>query len=101
MSHLVMILLMALITFATRISFMWRPLPTEGISGNRFLEVFPTALFVALAVNGLVAPDGQVEVTPALAGLVGGAAGAVAFKRAILGVVGAGIASYWLARLIA
>jgi branched-subunit amino acid transport protein len=95
-----MIVLMAVITFASRISFMWRPLPTERVGDNRFLEVFPTALFVALAVGGLTAPQGQIAATPALAALVGGVVGAAVFKRAILGVVGAGLAFYWLARLL-
>ena len=39
---------------------------------SRFLEVFPTALFVALAVNGFAAPDGSLELSPAMAAGIGG-----------------------------
>ena len=61
MSHLLMIILMAVITFATRISFLLRPLPSARIRESRFLHVFPVALFVALAADGLLAPDGLLE----------------------------------------
>lgn len=99
MSHLVMIIVMALITFASRISFLWRPLPAERIRENKFLDVYPVALFVALAANGLLAPEGRLDITPAMAAGVGGIAGAILFKRSILGVVVCGLAGYWIARL--
>ena len=100
MSHLILIVLAAAITFASRLSFMVRPLPDARVKESRFLEVFPTALFVALAVNGFVAPEGTLDFGPALAAGVGGAAGAFLFKRSILGVVGMGLVGYWVARLI-
>jgi branched-subunit amino acid transport protein len=100
MSHLTMIIVAAAITFASRASFMLRPLPTARVQANRFLAVFPIALFVALAINGLAAPDGILDLTPALAAGVGGTAGALIFKRSILGVVGVGMAGYWVARLV-
>lgn len=101
MSHLVMIILIALITFATRISFLLRPLPSERIRENKFLEVFPVALFVALAANGLLAPDGRLDFTPSLAAALGGIIGAAIFKRSILGVIAIGLVGYWIARLLA
>ncbi|HUP17956.1 MAG TPA: AzlD domain-containing protein [Acidimicrobiia bacterium] len=67
---------------------------------SRFLEVFPAALFVALAVNGFVSPEGTLDFGPALAAGFGGVAGAFLFKRSILGVVGVGLVGHWLARLI-
>lgn len=100
MSHLVLIVLAAVITFASRLSFMLRPLPDARVKESRFLEVFPTALFVALAVNGFVAPDGTLDLGPALAAGIGGVIGAFLFKRSILGVVGVGLIGYWVARLI-
>lgn len=100
MSHVILIVLAAAITFASRLSFMLRPLPDARVKESRFLEVFPTALFVALAVNGFVAPDGALDFGPALAAGFGGAAGALLFKRSILGVVGVGLVGYWVARLI-
>ena len=100
MSHFSLIILAALITFASRLSFMVRPMPGARVKESRFLQVFPTALFVALAVNGFVAPEGSLDFGPALAAGLGGVAGAFLFKRSILGVVGAGLVGYWIARLI-
>lgn len=100
MSHLVMIILMAVITFATRISFLLRPLPSARIRESRFLHVFPVALFVALAADGLLAPAGLLEVSPSLAAGVGGIIGAVLFKRSILGIIAMGLVGYWIARLL-
>jgi branched-subunit amino acid transport protein len=99
-SHLTLIVLVAVITFASRLSFMVRPLPGTRVKESRFLEVFPTALFVAVAVNGFVAPRGTFDFGPALAAGFGGVVGVFLFKRSILGVVGAGLAGYWIARLI-
>lgn len=98
MSHLTLIFIAALITFGSRLSFMLRPRPE--VKESRFLDVFPTALFVALAVNGFVAPEGTLDFGPALAAGFGGVTGAYLFKRSILGVVGAGLIGYWIARLI-
>ena len=100
MSHLLLILLVAAITFGSRLSFMIRPLPHSTVKENRFLELFPTALFVSLAVNGFVAPGGSLDLGPALAAGIGGIAGAVLFRRSILGVVGVGLVAYWIARLV-
>lgn len=100
MSHLTLVVLAAVITFASRLSFMVRPLPDARVKESRFLEVFPTALFVALAVNGFVAPEGTLDFGPGLAAGFGGAAGGFLLKRSILGVVGMGLIGYWVARLI-
>ena len=100
MSHLALIVLAAVITFASRLSFMIRPLDDARVRESRFLEVFPTALFVALAVNGFVAPDRSLDVSPAMAAGIGGVAGAFLFKRSVLGVVGVGLIGYWAARLM-
>ena len=99
MSHLLLIVLMSIITFATRISFLVRPIPSERIRENRFLEVFPVALFVAIAASGLLAPGGQLEISPAMAAGLGGIAGAALFRRSILGIVVAGLVGYWITRL--
>lgn len=98
MSHLTLIVVAAVITFGSRLSFMLRPRP--GLKESRFLEVFPTALFVALAVNGFAAPEGTLDFGPALAAGFGGVIGAFLFKRSILGVASAGLIGYWIARLI-
>jgi branched-subunit amino acid transport protein len=97
-SHLLLIVLVAAVTLASRLSFMLRPLPDRRVKDNRFLEVFPAALFTALAVTGFAAPGGDLDLGPAVAGGIAGVAGAVVFKRSILGVVGAGLAGYWAAR---
>ncbi len=100
MSHVILIVLAAVITFASRLSFMLRPLSDSRVRESRFLEVFPAALFVALAVNGFVAPEGTLDLGPAVAAGIGGSAGASLFKRSILGVVGVGLIGYWVSRLI-
>ena len=98
MSHLGLIVLAAIITFASRISFMIRPLQDTRGKESRFLEVFPTALFVALAVTGFAAPDGSLDLSPAGAAGIGGVAGAFILKRSVLGVAAAGLLAYWIAR---
>jgi branched-subunit amino acid transport protein len=100
MSHLLLILLVAGITFATRASFMLKITPSRRIQESRFLEVFPITLFIALASRDLMAPGGEVAITPALAAAAGGIIGGLVFRRSILGVVGTGLALYWLARLL-
>ena len=100
MSHLLLIVLVAAITFGSRLSFMIRPLPDARVKENRFLEVFPTALFVALAATGFVAPDGSLDLSPAVAAGLGGLTGGFIFKRSVLGVTGIGLAAYWIARWI-
>jgi branched-subunit amino acid transport protein len=98
MSHLAIIVLVALITFLSRASFMlWRP-SSRSMKENRFLEVFPVALFVAFAVTGFVAPRGELDFTPTLAAAAGGLAGAVIFRRSIAGIMACGLVIYWLAR---
>ncbi len=100
MSTFALIVAMAAITFASRLSFMVKPVTSSRVKESSFLEVFPVALFVTLAVSGLAAPGGELEVTPALAAGVGGVAGALVFKRSLLATVLAGVAAYWLARLL-
>lgn len=98
MSNLVLILVVAIINFATRFSFLARPGNNRG--SNRFLDVFPVALFVSLAARDLFAPGGSLAVSPMLAAAGGAILGAVVFRRSVLGVVGVGVAFYWLARLL-
>ena len=98
MSSSFLIVVVAAITFASRISFLVRRHTRPP--NSRFLEVFPVALFVSLAANELLAPAGDLAVTPNLAAAAGAVLGAVLFRRAILGVVATGVALYWLARLL-
>ena len=99
MSDLALIGAVALVTFASRASYLvrrGRPNPPKGA----FLDVFPAALFAALAVVGLAAPAGQLDVTPSLAAGAGGIIGAVATNRSLIGTMLFGLAAYWLARLV-
>ena len=96
MSDLVLVLVVAAITFATRIAFLIRPRPVPGGPMGRFLEVFPVALFMVIAASSLLAPEGVPAVTPALAGAVGGVIGAVVFKRKLWGVLAVGALAYYL-----
>ena len=100
MTDLTLILVVAVITFGSRVVFLARRRPVpEGIVG-RFLEVFPLALFIALATTGLAAPEGSVAVTPALGGAVGGVIGAAVTRRSLVGTIVIGAAAYWLVRLL-
>ncbi|MGI8518961.1 MAG: AzlD domain-containing protein [Acidimicrobiia bacterium] len=99
MSYLWLVLAVAAINFASRISFLARA--SAKSTTNRFLEVFPVALFVALAARDLIAPAGSIASTPSLAAALGAVIGGLVFRRSILGVVGAGLAFYWIARLLA
>ena len=100
MSDFVLVLVVAAITFATRIAFLIRPRPVPGGPLGRFLEVFPLALFMVIAASGLVAPEGTPAVTPALAGAVGGVLGAVVFRRRLWGVLALGALAFYLARAL-
>jgi branched-subunit amino acid transport protein len=100
-TDLTLILLVAAITFGSRVMFLARRREVpEGIIG-RFLEVFPLALFVALATSGLAAPEGSLAVTPALGGAVGGVVGAAVSRRSLVGTILIGAAAYWLVRGLA
>ena len=98
MSNLGIVLAVAAITFISRISFLARPVSRP--LNNRFLEVFPVALFVALAGRDLLAPEGTLGASPFLAAALGAIVGGFVFRRSMLGVVGVGLAFYWAARLL-
>jgi hypothetical protein len=99
-SELTLVILVAGITYASRLSFMLRPRPAPQGALGRFLDVFPLALFVSLAAVGMVAPDGQLDLTPALAAAGGGVLGAGIFKRNIWGVLITGGLFFYLTRAI-
>jgi branched-subunit amino acid transport protein len=97
-SHLLLIVVISVINFVSRFSFLARL--RSQVKENRFLEVFPVALFVSLAAQDLLAPGGSLDVSPHLAAAAGAVAGGLVFRRSILGVVGTGLAFYWAARLL-
>lgn len=98
MSDVALVLVVGAITYASRLSFMLRPRPAPTGRLGRFLDVFPLALFVAIASTGLFAPDGTPAVSPALAAALGGVLGAIVFRRSLWGVLGVGAAFFYLAR---
>jgi branched-subunit amino acid transport protein len=100
MPDLVLVGLMAIITFASRATFLVWPRPAPGGWWGRFLETFPLALFISLATLGLAAPDGAPEAGIGLVAAAGGVVGATVTKRSIIGVLFAGGAAYWLARFV-
>lgn len=89
---------MAALTFGSRALLLARRARTPAGIVGRFLEVFPLALFVALATSGLAAPQGTPAVTAALAGAAGGVAGAVVTRRSLVGTILCGGALYWVVR---
>ena len=100
MRDLGLVIAVAVITYATRLTFMLRPRPAPQGALGRFLDVFPLALFVSLAATGLVAPDGRPDLTPALAAAAGGVLGGVIFKRNLWGVLITGSVFFYLTRAI-
>jgi branched-subunit amino acid transport protein len=99
-TDLYLILAVAAITFASRVAFLLKPRSVPAGLVGRFLDVFPLALFIAIAAQGLLAPNGTPEVTPALAGLVGGVLGGIVFKRNLWGVLASGALLFYLARAV-
>lgn len=98
MSNLWLVFAVAAITFASRISFLAKS--GSRSTNNRFLEVFPIALFVSLAGRDFLAPEGTIAASPFLAAALGAIVGGFVFRRSMLGVVGVGLAFYWIARLL-
>jgi branched-subunit amino acid transport protein len=91
-----MVLAVAAITYGTRVAFLLRPRPVPEGALGRFLDVFPLALFVAIAITGLAAPDGEPAITPALAAALGGVIGAVVFRRNLWGVLVVGMVFFYV-----
>jgi branched-subunit amino acid transport protein len=98
MSDLVLVVAVAVITFGSRVAFLLRPRSVPGGFVGRFLDVFPLALFVAIATDALAAPGGSVTASPGLAAAVGGVIGGAVFRRALWGVLGVGAAVFYLVR---
>lgn len=99
MSDLALILAVAVVTFASRVVFLASPRTEPGGRVGRFLEVFPVALFIALATIGLAAPDGRPEVTVSMAAAAGGIVGGAVFRRSLWGVIAVGAVSFYVVRL--
>lgn len=100
MSDLALILAMGAITFASRVSFMWRKVPIGSGDDRPFLHLFPVALFISLATAGVLAPTGELAISSALAAGAGGLVGAAVTRRSLLGTVVGGAVAYWLTRLV-
>lgn len=100
MSDLTLVMVVAAITYGTRVAFLLRPRPVPEGALGRFLDVFPLALFVAIAATGLVAPGGEPAVTPALAAALGGVVGAVVFRRNLWGVLVVGMVFFYITRAL-
>lgn len=100
MNDLALVVAVAVVTYASRLSFMLRPRPAPVGRLGRFLEVFPLALFMAIASTGLAAPDGSPEVSPALAAAAGGVIGAIVFRRNLWGVLVVGAIAFYVTRAL-
>jgi branched-subunit amino acid transport protein len=97
---LVLVVAVAAITFGSRLAFLIRPRPVPQGALGRFLDVFPLALFVAIAATGMVAPEGEPAVTPALSAALGGVIGAVVFRRNLWGVLAVGMVFFYVTRAL-
>ena len=100
MSDLGLVVGVAVITFATRVAFLVRPRSAPKGRIGRFLDVFPLALFIAIATSGLIAPWGSAELTANLAGAIGGIVGGIVFRRSLWGVLGLGAVCFYAARAL-
>lgn len=100
MSDLALILGVAAITFASRASFLIWPRPVPEGKVGRFLETFPIALFVAIAVSSFEAPTEGIGLAPNLVAAAGGVVGAVVFRRSLWGVLVVGAVCYYAARAL-
>jgi branched-subunit amino acid transport protein len=96
----VLVVAVAAVTYGSRLAFLIRPRPVPQGALGRFLDAFPLALFVAIAMTGLVAPEGQPAVTPALAAALGGVIGAVVFRRNLWGVLAVGMVFFYVTRAL-
>jgi branched-subunit amino acid transport protein len=99
-SDLALVIVVGVITFGSRLAFLLSPRPVPGGLVGRFLDVFPLALFMAIATSGLVAPEGTPAITPGLAAAAGGIVGGILFKRSLLGVLAVGAAAFYVVRLL-
>jgi len=99
-SDLTLVLAVAAITYGTRVAFLLRPRPVPVGALGRFLDVFPLALFVAIAITGLVAPEGEPAVSSALAAALGGVIGAIVFRRNLWGVLAVGMVFFYITRAL-
>ena len=100
MSDFTLVLAVAAITYGTRVAFLLRPRPAPEGALGRFLDVFPLALFVAIAMTGLIAPEGEPALSPALAAALGGIIGAVVVRRNLWGVLAFGMVFFYITRAL-
>lgn len=98
MGELLLVGLAGVVTFGSRAAFMVRPPRRLPAPAQRFLEVFPLALFVALAVRGLARPtlvDGASPV-PALLAAAGALLAGRLSDHALVWMLVGGVAGYWV-----
>ncbi|HEY7704949.1 MAG TPA: AzlD domain-containing protein [Acidimicrobiia bacterium] len=96
MSDVALVIAAGAITFASRAAFLIKPRAAWGGRVGRFLDIFPLALFVAIATSEFTsAPGSPVAIAAAIGG---GVAGAMLFRRSLWGVLGLGAVAFYLAR---
>jgi branched-subunit amino acid transport protein len=99
-SDLALIVAVAVVTYASRVAFLVRPRPVANGLLGRFLNVFPLALFAAIATIGLAAPEGVPSISPGLAAAGGGIVGGIVFRRSLPGILAVGALAFYLVRAI-
>ncbi len=102
MDELVLVVLAGVITFSSRATFMVRPPTKLPEPARRFLDVFPLALFMSLAVQGLARPtivDG-ISPVPALLAAAGALLAGRFTDNALLWMLAGGALGYWLGVLL-
>jgi branched-subunit amino acid transport protein len=98
MTDLAVVLAMAAITYGSRVMFLAFPGRAPGGRLASFLKRFPLALFVALAASTLLVPGEGGDPIPGYAALGGAIGGGLLTRRSLAGVLGGGVAAYWVAR---
>jgi branched-subunit amino acid transport protein len=99
-SDLALVIVVGAITFGSRLAFLLIPRPIPEGRVGQLLDVFPLALFVAIATSGLVAPEGTPAITPGLAAAAGGVVGGMLFKRSLLGILAVGAVCFYAVRAV-
>lgn len=100
MSELALVAAVAGITYASRVLFLLQPRVMPPGRLSRFLEMFPLALFLAIATSALRGGEGSGEVATGLVAAVGGILGAVLFRRSLLGILVVGASAFYLSRAL-
>lgn len=97
MGEVVAVVLSGLVTYLTRVLFLFSEKVRPPKRVLRYLPLVGPAVLGAIALPGLVAPRGEISLTETIPALVAAVVGALLFrltKQLVVGLV-AGLAAWW------